>query len=391
MAINSCIQSARNVTFVLQNNKKHIDNFDEWYKRWQSAMIKDPIMKWCVNARNFIVKQGDLETSSVAQVALLNSYNEASENIFLIDPNLSGLEIALIVKEKYIPSELSRYGYLSVERQWIAKGLEGIELLSALAHIFSVLKLLIADIDMAAGPEGNYRSALSKENGFFEALDFIGESDTPSSMLAFKGYRTTNYNLATGETATLSNQVVKLDRENIPKLKEKYGEIKSLFDGKGEIGTSLEDRVNHYLELAKEIIEVDGYLLTTVTIYDVNDKPYMVSTAFRNNEDKYLFWRDISKRVRKLRATMLITTGDVWSAKIDRANPLKLGENVADIPSKEEAVMASGTNRDGDTITSSAPYRRKNGAIIFGKEKIRDTHPAFMNSVLKSFKKLKRP
>lgn len=182
------------MTFILQKNKKHIAGFNEWYEAWQSAMVADPIMKWCVGARNFIVKQGDLETLSIAKVALLNSHDKAREHIFITNPSFSGIEIARHVKEKYMADELKIYGYLQVERQWIAKDLEGIELLDALAHAFTVLSLLIDDIDIKIGPEKSYKSIKLKENDFVEAIEFLTDSDKPSCMLAFQEYRTTNYN-----------------------------------------------------------------------------------------------------------------------------------------------------------------------------------------------------
>jgi hypothetical protein len=36
--MNSCIQELRNVTFLLQSNKRGIEGFDEWYEPWQERM-----------------------------------------------------------------------------------------------------------------------------------------------------------------------------------------------------------------------------------------------------------------------------------------------------------------------------------------------------------------
>src|SRR5438067_1234385 len=68
--LNSCIQSLRNVTFVLQQKKASIGNFSDFYEPWQAQLRSDPVLKWVVEARNRVVKQGDLETKSVARTSV---------------------------------------------------------------------------------------------------------------------------------------------------------------------------------------------------------------------------------------------------------------------------------------------------------------------------------
>ena len=387
IAINACIQAARNVTFVLQSNKKHIDSFDHWYGGWQAAMAVDPIMKWCVAARNQIVKQGDLESFSVAKVLLFNSHAEPIKRVLAVDPMLTGQEIAEVVKNKYLPDELKQYGYLQVERQWITKDLKGVELLSALSHAFSVLHLLLQDIEEKKGPlQVGYKSEKLEEEDFNEALEFLDDFDKPPCMLAFEEYRKTNYNLATEETETLRTETIRLDENRIPDIEARYGHIKSSLE---KMGSSLESRVLYHLKIAKDVIVVDDYLLTIVAIFDSKDRPHMISTMFRGNEDKYLFWLDVAKRVKKLKARMVVTTGDTWYAKLDSNNPLKFGERIADIDRKSEAVMACGMDRYGNVVTINAPYYRENDKIVFKDDEKIEMKPEFLNPVSKAFKKLR--
>ena len=65
VAIQSAIQTARTVSFILQNNKHAFPDFDAWYSPWQERFRADPLMCWMVEARNKIEKRGDLETYSV--------------------------------------------------------------------------------------------------------------------------------------------------------------------------------------------------------------------------------------------------------------------------------------------------------------------------------------
>jgi hypothetical protein len=64
--LNSFLQEARNVTFILQKNKSAIRGFEKWYSDWQQRMRDDALMKWAVESRNRVTKQGDLETESLA-------------------------------------------------------------------------------------------------------------------------------------------------------------------------------------------------------------------------------------------------------------------------------------------------------------------------------------
>src|SRR5437868_939514 len=64
VSLNSFIQEARNVTFILQKNKKNVPDFESFYGSWQAGLRQDPIMRWAVESRNRITKQGDLETES---------------------------------------------------------------------------------------------------------------------------------------------------------------------------------------------------------------------------------------------------------------------------------------------------------------------------------------
>jgi hypothetical protein len=58
---------------VLQKEHVAVPDFEPCYAGWQERMKADPVMRWLVDARNQIVKRGDLETRSTAR-ALIRSY-----------------------------------------------------------------------------------------------------------------------------------------------------------------------------------------------------------------------------------------------------------------------------------------------------------------------------
>lgn len=53
------IQASRNITFAMQ--KEHAENkkFEEWYAKKQEEMAQDELLKFFINKRNTIVKEGD--------------------------------------------------------------------------------------------------------------------------------------------------------------------------------------------------------------------------------------------------------------------------------------------------------------------------------------------
>jgi hypothetical protein len=44
--------------------------FEEWYAGWQEKLQAGPILRWIVESRNRITKQGDLEIKSECYVTL---------------------------------------------------------------------------------------------------------------------------------------------------------------------------------------------------------------------------------------------------------------------------------------------------------------------------------
>jgi hypothetical protein len=144
--LNSCIQSLRNVTFVLQKSKGLILGFEQWYQPWQNRMRDDPVLRWLVEARNQIVKCGDLETHSVANIAIVDDYSD-SQVMQVPFPPTRSLEALSedLIDRALLPAELKRASILRIERRWVASDLPQFELLHVLAHGYTTLAYLIQD------------------------------------------------------------------------------------------------------------------------------------------------------------------------------------------------------------------------------------------------------
>src|ERR1700754_2975461 len=66
--LRNLIVFGRSVTFVLQNLRSVVgeDEFDRWYKPHQEEMKSSPLMRYFVDARNMLEKQGRLNVATSA-------------------------------------------------------------------------------------------------------------------------------------------------------------------------------------------------------------------------------------------------------------------------------------------------------------------------------------
>ena len=119
--LNSLIQALRNVTWILQSSKSIFLNFDPWYKQWQDKMRADSILKWLVDARNTIVKKGDLETYSKVKVSIVKSWFDSPSTEFEVSPFIKTENIARTIAQQKPKDYLPKVGLLRVKRKLALK------------------------------------------------------------------------------------------------------------------------------------------------------------------------------------------------------------------------------------------------------------------------------
>jgi hypothetical protein len=66
--LRNLIVFGRSVTFVLQNLRSVVPDFDRWYEPQQQALKDDPLMRYFVEARNELEKQGKLSIATSVQI-----------------------------------------------------------------------------------------------------------------------------------------------------------------------------------------------------------------------------------------------------------------------------------------------------------------------------------
>ena len=62
-SLGAFVQATRNVTWVLQKEKRVFEDFS-WYEEWAARAKQDSLLRWLTQTRNSLVKQQALETYS---------------------------------------------------------------------------------------------------------------------------------------------------------------------------------------------------------------------------------------------------------------------------------------------------------------------------------------
>jgi len=361
--LNATIQALRNVTFILQKQKSEINNFDDWYKKWQDALKTDPIMTWCVMARNKIVKEGDLKTYSLARASYVASYNEPPKIDYRVDPFVPTNEIALKIANTNLPTELREKGYLRVERRWIAEGLKDYELLESLSYAFANLAQLVMDVENQHGPSFSFKNE-SGEKYIDQGMTILGiDYDLlPPCMASFADYRTIWVKLSTMETFFYITKVDKFMPTQKEKIIERYGKVDippERLEGKSGI-TKI---ALQHLEQAKRMLHVDGYLIPVVFTMDERNHFYITPLELPSHEDKYAVWLKIAEIADKRHIKAVIAIAEGWMSPFDSKFPDRRAE---DSPERTEVIQVSVASKEGEEFTINVPFYRKDNTIEYG-------------------------
>ncbi|MHA6694845.1 hypothetical protein [Homoserinimonas sp. A520] len=168
--LNSALQNARGVTFLLQKRKAKWQNFDEWYGAWVEQAKLDDVLTWSVRSRNRIVKEEDLATFSVAEVAIYGERLKEAEDVFLAPATASAEDILRIVvgsaprRPDASTSSPPRFnGSLRIFRKWIDSKLPNVELIAALRVVHEGVALIVAEAHRQTGVSACAAPAFARE------------------------------------------------------------------------------------------------------------------------------------------------------------------------------------------------------------------------------------
>lgn len=350
VGLNACIQALRNVTFVLQKHKAIIPCFDGWYPGWQQRMKNDRMTRWLVDARNLIVKQGDLTTNSVALISVADSYlNPRGLGVPTPADPFTPIEVMAKTAIWSNPKNVKVDGYLRVERRWIANDLPEIELLEVLSYCYEQLTQLVTDLHRQTNTGSDDRHLVK-----------------PRCMLVSEDDRAIVVNLKDYHTIKLCSSNRPPDDRQIGEARERYGEINPGIPDFRSAG--LREIANGLLQYAVAIFRKDGCHAMTAWLRKSDGVPHLL--AFHHpydRPDKFLIARQIAREVKHYKADMLFVISEIWVTSFD---PESSGRGAVESPNREEMLSVSAIAQSGETVTLAAKVVRDGAGAHLGETNI---------------------
>ena len=353
LAIQAAIQTARQVSFVLQKNKALIPDFEEWYKGWQSKLATIPLMRWMVKARNQIEKQGDLEAHSFVSAEIVASHLGEGPSV-QVAANLSDAPLALLksIPDSLLREHIKKDGVLRIRRRWIENSLPDTELLDAVAIAYGHLSILVRSAHEQIG--GVSLSSTDSNTGQkFAAGDQEGRLPC---MIGHEDARTLDIWLATGNPIELELIQKKLGQEEImgdrPKLEKRYGGSPPpmTFD----IG-KIHEYTRSLFASVRRVFEKDGNHMMMAILFR-NGKPLGVHELRpAEHGHKFIMMRTLAQQAQKLRADASVIISEAWGAPESPTNPYI---RAVKSPYRKEFLTITAVSKNGDPIHLSAEILR---------------------------------
>jgi len=310
-------------------------------------MASDKIMCWVKDARNHVVKKGDLESTSVARISILASYYDQPYTEFEVPPQLSNTEILKKISTKKIPKDILENGVLKVERRWVVNGLENYEVTEALSEACDYLYELIKDAHVKIDNLDQ-----SEVDDMFESLKEM----LPSQMFACDEHRISHFQLPSLEPLNLSQIRVEKDETLKKDLEKKYGKLPDRVPS----SSSLKDLVAFHSSYAERLLSVDGFCVPAVFFLKGSAIVHLMSPMFENKSQKYLLSRFMAKEVKRVGADGVIVIVESWIAHRPPKDPYESLEKAED---RKEVLQAIGINSSGEEYSLVTPFSKVEGKI----------------------------
>lgn len=381
--INAAIQALRNLTFALQNEKKNIPGFDEWYKGWQDILKKDDIMRWLCEARTEIVHKKDLEISSEATVTIY-SYKTVLKAKVNVPIFVCGKELLkYLLESEVIDKELvNKDVYASVERNWRVLEFPQHDVLYLIAYGIGILYTLLQEahelthisINACSICDSVHKLELSKNN-------------LPLCMEDLMRNRNEIIDLSGFISRQFSYSKVSYDKKLERKVKSKYKKILSV-DRKLSLCDPYE-YAEQLMEMSKEILVKDGYH-TCILWYRKGDLTWeIMQPTFMDQTSKFIFWQEFSKIVEQKDINAIIFISESWMGNLEEY--VENGVRPSDQKNRLEVLITDVFVKGNKYISYTTIFNRS----FYGKIKLENTekneiengYRGYIMPVLKVWKK----
>ncbi|MFF0124142.1 hypothetical protein ACFYTG_00215 [Streptomyces mirabilis] len=354
MHLNSLIQGLRNVTFVLQKQKRELPHFETWYTEFQEQARHSPLMRWSVNSRNRIVKESDLELHSEAKIRWVADWLTKGERNFTFPPRMASREmLGAIFSDPGNP----RVGIVTLSRRWVDKALPDYEILHATREVYIALGRLLTTAHEACRVE-----SCTFETREPPCVTSRLTRDPLRCMEINPGALQEHIDLNAGAGIQEIIRPIPRDEKATQKARKRYG-ITEL--GKGD-AMELTPKI---MQAARTVLVRDKKHANFAWFLRGDDILDVMSPMYADQNAKYLTFHRLADRVETLRADGFIYLAETWYV-----TDHKYDENGKLMPARDrgrdrmEALQVFGATRDGRHITLTAPFSRNRfGKVVFGE------------------------
>jgi hypothetical protein len=301
----------------LQSNKRQIADFDSWYKPWQERMRQNELLRWLVEARNRIVKQGDLELNSILRVSIIGSYleNEVPKFERLYAPNINNNEILKVVMECGLSQDIIQESYVRLERRWVDKNYQSDELLKLLAICWTEVSELLYD---------------APSDGIDDLKNQISNCKLPPCM--YQGSENHSIWMKVQDNKLIQTELksIVLDPSQIDddKVRDRYAD--SPFFNSTDKPNNFKETCELLFKQAMYVLKKDGYHVHLAMIF-VNSIPAQITEIHNEDQaDKYRSMRLLASEIEKIGGNQFVMISEVWRAAYDPNQPYKRASEATD-------------------------------------------------------------
>lgn len=361
-SVQNLIQTLRTVTFILQKNKSIIPDFDNWYERWQSKMKADPLMRWMVEARNKIEKQGDLESKSFVRAEVIASYLDDECPYMEIPSELfSGIQaIIKSIPKTILTDYVRKHGALRIQRRWVENSLPKYELLEAMAIAYGKISELVHDAHKQLGL--TQKITIECETGKIFALSDM--SYRMPCMIGHEDIQSLIISLDDGKELFLKKEALNtspIDREELMTRYE-FDPAKIM----GRDYSTTEELAGAYFDMIKRVFTRDGHHRALMFYLKGTHLVDMTFVEFGSSQEKYIMMRALSQEAIKLGADGAILVSEAWTAN---PSALKRDQRPSELATRGEALTLTLVTKVDDSIQMQADIIREGDKIKLGDTK----------------------
>jgi hypothetical protein len=352
-SLNSTVQELRNISWLVQKKKSTLPGFDTWYKEWQEEVRTEPVMRWIVDSRNAIVKQGDLDLLSTMHVRYHIDWEASSEMEMEFRPGTPLKAAALAILHRLDNPSL---GFITTKRRWTDYRLPGVELLDALATSYGRCFDLIETAHRAAGPD---RCSIR-----LATLGCPHDENPAECMQNASSWTEASIDASTREFNRLRHYVVKSDERLREESIAHYGacdDLPKIPQRSDALGA-----VDVYIEMGRRILAVDSDLMMQVVYFRDGKVVHLEGGKPEDHLGKVLWADHLADKALNVDATSLLISADIWEAQV--TNSELDGLPVRDRPDRLEALSVMAVSRNGRSSSKRLRYtRRPDGGADFGE------------------------